>query len=98
MAQIGKLVIEVESNTKNFDKQIEYVRQKIEKLEEEAKTMELHIDIGDNKEKLVEVNAKIEQLKNNLTDLYNKQDKNRGKGFGFKEGLKETIDWQKQNI
>ena len=89
MAQIGKLVIEVESRTNKFDKQIEYTRQKLEKLEEEAKTMELHIDIGDNKEQLYKINAEIEKTRNSLNNLYEQQGKKKRDGFGFKEGLKD---------
>lgn len=84
----GKLVIEVETNTKKFDAQIEETRHKIEQLEETAKILKLHVDVGDNKEQLYKINTEIEKLKNNLVDLYDKQ-KGKNDGFGFKAGLKD---------
>lgn len=83
----GKLVVGVELKTKKFDAQIEETKHKIEELEEIAKVLELHIDIGDNKEQLIKVNTEIEKLKNNLVDLHKKQRGNTD--FGFKEGLKD---------
>lgn len=81
----GKIIIETEINTKKFDKQIDYLDKKANKIEQELKEPKKY-DVD-----TTEAEAKLEKIKNKIQNLNDKS---------VKEGLKslENIQFSPKSI
>lgn len=70
MAKVGTLTLATEIDTKQFDKQIEYIENELEEIEYQLKQADLGFEVGDA-EKL---QKKYEELSNKLIDLKKKKE------------------------
>ena len=81
----GKVIIGTEVETKSFDKQIDYIRSRMEEIEDKLKKADLGYEVGDTQK----LEKDYEKLNNQLGNLIKKQNELNRKDYS---GLKKSIE------
>ena len=81
----NKLIIGAEVETKSFDKQIDYIRSRMEEIEDKLKKADMQYEVGDTQK----LEKDYEKLNNQLGNLIKKQNELNRKDYS---GLKNSIE------